>query len=514
MPTITATIPEVHKTVIRPVAIEVVKDVLKFLRIDEKITPVEYNGAMQNLAPRESTLDKEPANTFQTKQRVIITLSDEYVDRALMSTPILKQEHPCVFRDPDMNVYVFPVKQTREFTIDLTLNAPDRVTAARWVRNLKSLISSTVYNNFHAPVFSYNIPLEIMQFLIDIHNRGESFKPYNRKISEWFADKFTNNFTFVTDQAGKSATPVIREQQIKVMGYFAGGTDIPREEPDSDGTGGWSTSLSYKFWLDVPEQMVMTFPLMTHQQLLSEKYISYELPDWVDILKSNSSLSAQVFKHFDSAYKISHPLDITPGIPLPTCDDWRRPNILAPSFIDTFRILIQLEENNPLLCNLRELDGNFTYWPIFIDYMSRTYQKMTGALYHNIFHCTVWRWDQLQNYDEVSVNANLDVSFNGPINLRDNYHLCISMLTDPSLLTDDALNDLGADSCLVYAYLKLLFPNYIDKYMSKPTICSSVDPGYIKEIISELGKDVNLALSNRFLPPVTVGQYTIIAGNI
>ena len=128
---------------------------------------------------------------------------------------------------------------------------------------------------------------------------------------------------------------------------------------------------------------------MTHQQLLSEKYISYELPDWVDILKSNSSLSAQVFKHFDSAYKISHPLDITPGIPLPTCDDWRRPNILAPSFIDTFRILIQLEENNPLLCNLRELDGNFTYWPIFIDYMSRTYQKMSGALYHNIFHCTV-----------------------------------------------------------------------------------------------------------------------------
>lgn len=512
MPTITATIPEVHKTVIRPVVMEVVKDVLKVLRIDENITPVEYNGALQNFAPRNSTMDKEAINTFQTKQRVIITLSDEYVDRAVMSTPILNQDHPCIFRDATMHVYAYPVKQTREFTIDITLNAPDRVTAGRWVRNLKSLISSTVYNNLHAPTFSYNVPLEVMQFLIDIHSRSELTAPYNRTVGKWITEKFTKNFTFVTDQAGKNAVPVIREQQVKVMGHFAGGTDIPREEPDSEGSGGWSTSLSYKFWLDVPEEVVMHFPLMTHQHLLSEKYINYELPEWVDILRCNASTTSQIYKHFDSAYQISHPLDITPGVPIPTCDDWRRPNILSPSYSDVLRILIQVEEGNTLLCNLKDLDGQFTFFPSFIEYMNKTYAKMTGRLYHNIFHCTVWRWNELQNFDEVTVDADLNVHFNGPINLRDNYHLCIHMLTDPSLLQEDGIKDLGKDSCMLYEYFKLLFPHYIDNYMKKPDNCGPVDSGFIKDIIKEIDKDKDLLLYPRSLLPITVGQFTIIAG--
>lgn len=513
MPTITAIIPEVHKTVIRPVALDVIKDVLKVLRIDNTKTPVEYNGALQNFAPRNSTLDSEEINTFPTKQRVIISLSDEYVDRAVMSTPITNQDHPCIFRDPSMNVFIYPVKQTREFSIDIVLHAPDRVTAGRWMRNLKSLISSTVYNNLHAPTFSYNVPLEMMHFLIDIHARGELVAPYNRKVSDWFSEKFTKNFTFVTDQAGKSAVPVIREQQVKVMGHFAGGSDVPREEPNSEGDGGWTTSLTYKFWLDVPEEMVMVFPLMTHQTLLSEKYVSYELPEWVDILRSNSSASAQIYKHFDSAYQISHPLDITPGIPIPTCDDWIRPNVTSPYYTDVLRILIQVEEGNTLLCNLKDLDGQFTFFPSFIEYMNKTYQKMTGRLYHNIFHCTVWRWNELQNFDEVYIDQDLNVHFTGPVNLRDNYHLCIQMLSDPSLLQDDGIKDISNDSCMLYEYFKLLFPHYIDNYMSKPDNCGPIDPGYIKDVIKNLDKDKDLLLYPRSLLPITVGQFTIIAGD-
>lgn len=513
MPTIKSIIPEVHKTCIRPAAIEVVKDVLKVLRIDEKITPVEYNGALQNFAPRNSTLDKEAENVFETKQRVRINLNDEYVDRAVMSTPIYNQDHPCIFIDPDMQVFVYPVKQTREFSIDIQLFAPDRVTAGRWVRNLKSLISSTVYNNLHDVTFSYNIPLEVMQFLIDIHNRGEMLKPYNRKIADWFKDKFTKNFTFVTDQAGKNVAPVIAENQIKILGHFGDGVTVPREEPDAEGSGGWVTSLSYKFWMDIPEEMVMVFPLMTHQQLLSEKYINYELPEWVDILRSNSSASAQIYKHFDSAYQYSHPLDITPGIPIPTCDDWRRPNIISPSYTDILRILIQMEEGNPEMCNLVDLDGNFAIYPRLLEYMKQTFSKMTGRLYNNIFHCTVWRWDQLQRFEEVRVDADLNVFFDGPVELRDNYHLCVHMLTDPSLLTDDAIKDLGQDSCAVYEYFKLLFPKYIDKYMKKPTTCGPIDPGVIKEVIKEIDKDKDLMLYPRAPLPVTVGQFTIIAGD-
>lgn len=512
MPQVTAIIPEVHKTVIRPIVHDVVKDLIKVLRIDDKKTPIEYRGNAQNLAPRNSTLDAEELNTFNTNQRVIINVSDEYVDRAVMSSDPRQQDNPVVFRDAAMRVTLYPVKHTREFSVDIILHAPDRVTAGRWIRNLRSLIASTVYNNLHAPTYSYNVPLEVMQFLIDIHQRSETIAPYNRNAATWFKEKFTKNFTFVTDQAGNNATPVIREQQTKVVGFFTGGSDVPREEPEGENSGGWTTQLTYKFWADIPEEMVLNFPLMTHQQCLSAKYINYDLPAWVDTLRSNKSLSAQIYHHFDSNYQGPHPLDITPGVPIPTVDDWQRPKLLSPQYMDVFRILIQFEENNPLICNLREL-GEFAFLPTFMEYISKTYSKMTGALYRNIFHCTVWRWNELQGYNEVRVDKDLNVYFDGPVNLRDNYHLVISMLIDPSLLTDDAIKDLGLSSCLVYEYLSKLFPTILPKLMDNPDgTCKEIPPGFIKDIIREVDKEHNLVNYPRAMLPVTVGQFTIEAG--
>lgn len=514
MPQITATIPEVHKTVIRPIVHDVVKDLLEILRIDSEKTPVEYRGAAVNFAPRNSTLDKEELNTFTTKQRVVITVNDEYVDRTVMSSDPRYQDNPVVFRDAAMRVFVYPVKHTREFSVDISLHAPDRVTAGRWIRNMRSLIASTVANNLHGPTYSYNVPLEVMQFLIDIHQRGEMLAPYNRKIADWFEEKFTKNFTFVSDQAGKNVAPVIREQQLKIVGFFTSGTDVPREEPDSDGAGGWVTQLTYKFWADIPEEMVMNFPLMTHQQCLSAKYVSYELPEWIDTLRSNKSLTAQIYHHFDSNYQLPHPLDITPGIPIPTVDDWIRPKLTSPYYMDIFRILIQFEENNSLICNLKEL-GDFAFLPVFMDYIQRTYPKMTGALYRNIFHCTVWRWDNLQAYEEVRIDEDLNVYFDGPIDLRDNYHLCIQMVTDPSMISDEGLRDLGGNSCLVYEYLSLLFPGTLPKLMDRPgEACAPVSVGFIKDIIRQVDKEHDLSNYPRSMLPITVGQFTIVAGDI
>src|SRR5699024_1492238 len=124
------------------------------------------------------------------------------------------------------------------------------------------------------------------------------------------------------------------------------------EEPDSDGAGGWVTQLTYKFWADIPEEMVMNFPLMTHQQCLSAKYVSYELPEWIDTLRSNKALTAQIYHHFDSNYQLPHPLDITPNTPIRTVDDWIRTKLTSPLIMDIIMILIQFEEYTSLFCNL------------------------------------------------------------------------------------------------------------------------------------------------------------------
>lgn len=518
MPYVHRTIPEVHKTVIRPVVAEVVKDVLKATRIDDTVTPVEFLGSMSNLIPRKGSIDSatEDENTFSTKQKVTISVSDEYTDMNLMSSGVLKQNAPLVFKDDRLKTYLYPVYQQKEFSIDIVLHAPDRVTVGRWIRNIRSRIASMVVNSLHHVEYSYTIPTEVMVLMADVHRRSEIVAPYGDSIGKWLKERFSKKFTFVTNQAGRGATPVIREAQIQVMGNYSFGMDTPRPERKSDMNGGWEIQFTYKFWFDVPEEMVLSFPLMTHQTLLDAKYIDYSLPEWVDIYRSNESYSAHVLSYFNSNNQIQHPLDITPGIPIPTCDDWNRSLKQNKYYTDVFRIMIQLEPESGLLCNLAEL-GDFAFTPLCLEYIRSTYKKMTGSYYHNVLHLSVWRWDQLQDFYKVRVDENLDVWFDEPMDLRDNYHLVIEIVNDPSVLLDDALADLANNACWFIEYIDRLFPGLFH-LMPKNIIDCKTDINSIRDTIRQIdatqGKGGhNLALYPKSLLPVTVGSFTILAGD-
>lgn len=509
MPYAHRTIPEIHKTVVRPVVAEVVKDILKVMRINNEM-PIEYLGSMSNLIPRKASIDgaTEEENIFTTGQRVTISVSDEYTDMNLLSEPILKQNAPLIFKDEAVKTFVYPVYHQREFSVDITLHAPDRVTVGRWLRNIKSRVSSLVVNSLHHVDYSYNIPIEIMVLLMDVHNRRERIAGYGDNTAEWFNKHFTKKFSFVVNQAGKGATPVIRESQIKVMGNYSFGMSTPKKERKSDMNGGWEISFTYKFWLDVPEEVVISFPLLVHQTLLDQKFIDYSLPEWVDVYRSNESYSEHVLSYFNSNRTIPHPLDINPGIPIPACDDWLRDIPQHKYFRDCFRILLIMEEGNTTLCNLAQL-GDYAFTDLTLKYLRGTYNKIVGEYFRNVFHLSVWRWNNLQDFFEVKTTPDLDVLFTGPINMRDTYHLLIEIVTDLSTLTDDALRDLTEHWDFTNELIDKMYPGDYDK-LTKDDIGNI---NKLKDILKEIDKDYDLLKYPSSLLPVTVGGFTIVAGD-
>lgn len=513
MPKFALELSDYYTTVSRPVNIAIASQIAKRMGFDPEISP-EMAGMHEFFLVRGSELGStEPTNITPATKRIQISVTEAYVDRDLMTSPMLNTEWPAIFRDDKLQVYLSPHYRKIEATVNFTVRCRDHVEAQMLQSAIKGRIDQTVFNTNHDVKYNYNLPPTVMFILIDIYRRRNAVGGHNDTMADWFKECFTDNYRITTAQNGDGATVTLADGQIRITGWFDGDPEVPEPQTSADKEGPMTLEFSYKFWYDRPESVIVNFPYITHQQLPDSKLIDKERPNWVDNIAARKSWFEEVMHTFSNYYHVENSWLNNPGIPVPYFDDWLMPKTLEiPYHMNMFRFMTTLDYENDdktSLMNLLEQLEEYVIWEEAIAYLKATAAK-TSTPYRNVFSLQLYEFDELQDMKDLRLDSDLNLTNAVELEIRANYHVTMSFCTDPSLLKKDAIEDLANHWCFGYKYFCMIWPNMAKKFPPPDATCMTTT-NFIYDVIEEMGKELDLVSP----PPIpklpTVGSFFIKA---
>ena len=524
MPREIVSIAETYHSITRPIAISVIKDMVKNLGLN-KDTSIIFPGLADQVPTNGTTTDNATPNTpvnMPTRQQATINVTETFADHTARSeNPHYIDAYP-VFLDKELGVMVKPVYNTKQMDIGVLLRAQDATTVRRWFIQLKDMITRDFQTGAHLVNYSYVVPEGIMLLLIELYTKRETIAPYGDSISKYINGHFTDRFTIDTNQAGKANTPLIREEQTMIHAWFELDQTNPEQPQKNNNTGEWEIELNYKFYYSKIEKLVIDYPIVVHNQQIDTRFINLDnLPAFENNYLQRTTDARMPLGHFIGHRDYGTQEGLDPGLPIPWYDEWTIPTGLYNGTTEAsfLRILALVNEQEKTLLTLTDL-GDFKISLAMIRYLKRRPMSLT-KLHDNIFTIRIFRDNSLLDMNKTIVDENLNISHVWDYQLRNVYHVSMTILTDPSLLTDEGLKDLGQDPCFAADYFYMITGTY--KFLPKPAYCpiDPNDPDYnpddhdhltpddIKDIIKEVDKWKDLAAAPPYYRMYTVGQYTI-----
>lgn len=502
MPMYNLAIEEIDESVKRPVVYNVISDLMMLFGLDSNV-PVLFKGQAPQHHYENTDVEgryTDTHNRFSAESWLTINdYIEEENETTLLSTPVQYVDNKAVFSDKRLKIFLVPSYVNKRFTVNLTLTGTEKQ-IERWRANIKRRTSQGVLNGIHSVKYHYPIPNLFMGFLVDAFDMRNKIKGYGDELGDWLRECFIPTMDVIRSGNGTSPVFVIRETQQPIQGWFDFGTGAPKAEKQ-DEMSRWSMNFSYTFYMDVPETINLTTPLVIHNQMLDAKYIP-KPPKMaeLDFIKQHGSYSQEAFNHFRfAASDNEYTYTVRTGVSIPEFDDWvgETPN---PGYISVLRLLIRLDESNlHKVMNLKGL-GRWSINPLCLNYMKSTRAKL-GRPYENVINLMLHTGDDLLDMKRLIVDENLFVTNEIELDLRKSYHLVVTMCSDPRMLSDAAIEDLKGHGCFFKYWIASLYPDVpkiLGWDLSTCTIGSegdSMTDGEIRDIIdivtgSERGKPI------------------------
>lgn len=509
MPKVCLEVPEMVDNISRPVTMEIIRQVASHVGLPAN-TPIRYGGGTGTLPLPGSTLDDRGAdNRLPGDNNITIEANEEYVEENALSVGVLRPEHIVVFSDNALNVYLKPVYQRIKTEVNVKYSASDRTSANAWLQTMKRRMSQEFDEVVHRVNYHYPIPLPFIVILCEIHRLRELTAGYEEELGQWLRNCFSPKFTTITDQAGNNPLMVIRETQVAIQGWYDFNANPPKPEKDNE-SGPWSVSFTYTFHYDRPESMVMQYPLMIHNSVLDSRFRSDVKPAELDDVLSNPSLSLAALRDYTYEARMARAWMAYPGIPIPYFDDWM-PKYETPGTQQLLRIMLQVDPDQPTdILNLGLLPG-YSITPKALPYM-RLYPGSLALPYESVFNISLHRKDAFMDCNSVVVTNDLDVRYSSPLNLREPYHLVVSLLYDINQLSIAARRRLCRFGEFAIEYLLTLDPTLKARGLL-PMLLADGSIGYneLDRAIRYLNERQTFRRSNQVYFWNLVGRFTVVS---
>lgn len=460
MPKLVFDIQETEQSITRPV----IKAVMKNLSIATGIpedTPIHFlRTAIQGIQAGSSLDDQGDRAKLPFNNKFFITVTETYPEDFALASTIRRPDEIVIFADNAIDLRVAPSYQNVEIGLNISFRTHDRNTADLWMADMKRRAAMGKTEDLHEVSYHYPIPIEIMVFLDTIYQMREAVDGYGDTFADWLKEHFTEKMTVISNQAGNHPTFVIRENQIRVLGWYEFLHTPPEFDREND-AGSWKATFSYKFRFDRCEQMVLDHPYMVHNQLIPRRLRDDRLPyDLLDRI-IDPSLSKAAFLNIVNQTSFPAAWRSEVGLRIPYYDDWY-PKYQLPDTQSLMRIMLATDPDNPThVINLENLT-NWEWKPEALAYMKDTPMAMT-ALGESVFNLTIHRRWALLDTKLITINGDLDVLYatdnvEEQFKLREWYHLHVSLMTNLMFLTEAAKKRLGIHGLFTINLLKILDP--------------------------------------------------------
>ena len=490
MPIIEKEIAEVHPNIVRPVALGVMRHVMKLTGVPQD-TPIQYLGDA-GAAPLEgSTVEgsSEPTR-FMSTNKVFIEVSDELLPEDNLTRFTNQGDQPPIFLDANLKLRLHPVYAKARQTISVRYRTVDKGTAERWLRGMTRKISHGMRYHNHELKFHYLVPLAAIATVVEVYNKREAQHGYGETLQEYIKAHMTKRACTMTNAAGAGGRLAIREHQINVLGAFEF-EDAPREEKDQVGAT-YMASIDYVVDYDRPISVVTRYPMSVHSQIIDPRFWPKQpVPYTIDY---NRAIAPRSLSAYAAIVASQQPVKHNPAVEgylFPPGDDWY-PGRKYMGCHWVGRFLVVPGENKRTVGNLTSL-GEVTLHPAAVKYLKKWPQYATIPSESPVF-IKVYEDDEELDVSEFYLTADLDVVLKYDCDYRKVYHMTIGQLDDLTLLSPGAVDRVTRDPDLVEVVIG-----------KKPDVDTggNVPPGWWdKETRPGTGPD----LERR-----TVGYYHIIA---
>lgn len=538
MPIVTWELREVQKNITRPVVDTVVRDYFELLGLSGSTVEVRYRGDAEAISVPGSTLnDKQTFVRLSTDERLEVDYEENYDENAVRSTPIHRPEAPFIFKDLTTGTMVCPVRQELKSTITLRIHASDKQRVEILLRKYKTLISRDVDQMAHKLSYSYDVPPSILACLIDVYSLRENVAGYMDSFDDWFNLNFVPNKVTAYTINGKNPVCKIAESSVKAVTYFEDGDEVPKKEKDDD-AGGWYAEIRLGFYWQRVESMTVYYPIVIHNQIMPAQYLlidsekalfggQYTDPLYMQYPTNGQNEPArggnrtQLFSRFTYNFRGAYEKMTFNGVQDPVYDEWMEPIKGGPynGYATFIRQLVIKDFNDP---TYMQTLGSFWHYELSehaLDYIRGTKDTINKSL-QNVFSITAYRNSTILNQFELKIDDEFNIRFKKDIGDRENYHILYSICTDPSILTDEALETLGCYPYFFYDYLFLISPKIACNWRERiETVLNAIDAGQdlclpkwvMDEIFNDVYKDSNTRGKSKGLILKTVGIFDILS---
>lgn len=440
MPKVTRQLPEGYEAVSRPVAMDMIKAIIRHLGMEGR-TRIQFNGDLASAPQAGSFLENQNNNdspvNFDSHQKVEVALSEDFMDREVLATPITQKNNAVVFLDRPLSISLKPTYHLVEGTLSFMARFPDMVSAEQWKKRMLRHISQGRNEMYHEVHYQYPIPKEFLAILHELHRLRENNAGYGEDLGTWLRQCFTPRMTIITNMAGREPLVVIDETQKAVIGWFDWELP-PKEDKVSEPGAAWTAQFDYKYQYEQVTGTVLEYPIMIHNQLLDEKWRGRNTPYEMERRPAYASMAKQFYEAM-RGYRGGF-VETMEGIVFPDYDEWK-PTRVPANTLRLMSLMLTVDADDPTLAlNLKDL----VHWdinPVVLDYMLKNHRWLPIHHYTPIL-ITIYANGEPMDDTLITVDADGNVRTTVPMSQRIQYHFVLHSLIDLTQLSMDRTKDL------------------------------------------------------------------------
>lgn len=444
MPRITVKVPSSYEAITRPVADNVVKDVMRATGIDYKKTRVHVMGEFGYAEQPGTKLGGAEDVSFGGNSRIYVTVDDTLRYQSIHNQYVRANENYPILYDDRLGIGMYPVYVESDLMLTFKYIAKSKEEAKKWVDEFairRAEERSVLYHEI-----LYYIPIQdgVLNLLSHLHSLREKIAGYGDTFTDYIRLIQQRELTTQTRLDGdlKSANLSVPEKQVMLTGIFDF-SEVPKEVK-TDGATTWEIEWTYKMLYKRCTHFYLSYPLVVHQSHIAAKYFKKKKLYSLEEVPKYQGLVVTAFDLMDGYYE--HFPRLKGGIRYPEHDDWIADHLSQPP--NTYPVvtwLLGLDPAQPTklmsLTNIPEI--RFTKE---IDaYLRLAHKDLThrgkAALYVNLF-----KDGKPVGDNDISVDENLNITSKHPLDLRCMYHLRLSTLTHFNAYSKGAIDLIRANA--------------------------------------------------------------------
>lgn len=451
-----------YRSVVRPVSVKVLQDIKAVLNLDHTMSVTLNNEVEAFITNQQTTPIKRPRLT-PLLEEFEFTVDEVYDENTLITNGANYNEYPAVIFDKDVGAFIRTVYIDSKINFSIKLMSRSKSTISRIFNELKIRMSQNEAIHIHSTPYTYYIPEKILELFLDIYEikesvkpTGESFEDYLIRISEG------SGLTLVGAVSGKwsQADFAIKETQREITGYFESDVVSTVKGDNDPDKALWTGTFTYVINFNKPVALSVGYEPVAYNKLLPSKYVTIvnsERGEY-DTTKKRT-LTGENFHLFsgrDTTYDaVQAKVNRNPMLNIPNFDEFMPSQ--TPSFCTrVFSVLIGVDAADPRnLFNLAQIPG-YTIEASLISFIANGEHANITRRMQSVFMLELFNGSNLDPNVELLVDADLNVTSTADLDVTKTYRVVFSIVTDLSVITDDAIMRADASGVMYDAILPII----------------------------------------------------------